>query len=78
MADFVGNGEESAPEGLRTGCLSARRQLRMRNLTLPRDGVNHRERVEGLQSYLRTAQSPLESEKRAKRKIRPFEKLRKL
>jgi hypothetical protein len=50
----------------------------MRNLTLPRDDVSRRKRVEGLQPDLRTAQSPLECEKRARRKIRPFEKLRKL
>jgi hypothetical protein len=78
MADFAGNGEESAPEGLRAGCSRARRQLELRNLTVPRDDASRRERVEGLQTDLRTAQSPLEREKRAKRKIRPFEKLRKL
>lgn len=78
MADFVGNGGESAPEGLRTGFLRARRQLEIRNLTVPCDGVSQRERVEGLQTDLRTAQSPLESEKRAKRKIRSFQKLREL
>jgi hypothetical protein len=62
----------------RTGFLRARRQLRMRNLTVPRGDASRRERVEGLQPDLRTAQSPLECEKRAKRKIQPFEKLRKL
>jgi hypothetical protein len=50
----------------------------MRNLTVPRDGVSRRERVRGLQPDLRTAQSPLECEKRARRKIRPSEKPRKL
>jgi hypothetical protein len=50
----------------------------MRNLAVPRVDVSRRERVKGLQPDLRTAQSPLECEKRAKRKIQPFEKLRKL
>jgi hypothetical protein len=50
----------------------------MRNLAVPRVDVSRRERVKGLQTDLRTAQSPLECEKRARRKIQPFEKLRKL
>jgi len=77
-ADFVRNGEEGASERQRTGCSRARRQLEMRNLTVPRDDVSRRERVRGLQPDLRTAQSPLECEKRARRKIQPSEKLRKL
>lgn len=64
-------GENGVPE-------SEEAELGMRNLAVPRVDVSRRERVKGLQPDLRTAQSPLECEKRAKRKIRPFERLRKL